>query len=335
MTHPVPVVDLQVATRSTAPAHLIESVKAAVETTGAIQVINHGVPQHLINDFSHRTERLFNLPRTRKARLAGLAGQPGQRGADRGWRREADDFGRLEVERFGVGQYDNVAHARAAGVAPEHLSLYANENVWPDDDSRLHFTAFRYMDSAREVAERVLGLYARTQGLPAGTFPAGADEQAHLSLTVSQYPAWSYADTNRAEDRLLLTDRAFDSAVTVLTQEGEGAGLQILGRNGEWADVPAVPGALLVFSGAVLTWWTNGRLRPARHRVVAGSTVPRRSAAVSYYPALDAVLRPLPVFGGSGFGGTGFSDTGFGHEPVTTWDLLHGGASDWRPVLAS
>jgi len=51
--------------------------------------------------------------------------------------------------------------------------------------------------------------------------------------------------------------------------------------------VPVIPGALQVFSGQLLARWTGGRLRPGRHRVVAGGTVTRRSMAVFVYPALE------------------------------------------------
>jgi isopenicillin N synthase-like dioxygenase len=53
-----------------------------------------------------------------------------------------------------------------------------------------------------------------------------------------------------------------------------------------------------VISGKLLTRWTNGRLRPGRHRVVAGGTVTRRSAAVFCYPSLDTVVAPLAPFTG-------------------------------------
>jgi isopenicillin N synthase-like dioxygenase len=60
--------------------------------------------------------------------------------------------------------------------------------------------------------------------------------------------------------------------------------------------VPVTPGALQVFSGHLLARWTDGRLRPGRHRVVAGGTVTRRSMAVFVYPALDTVVGGVRVW---------------------------------------
>ena len=60
-----------------------------------------------------------------------------------------------------------------------------------------------------------------------------------------------------------------------------GAGVGGANNNGVFYKIPlGTSGALQVLSGTLLTRWTNGRLRPGRHRVVAGGTVTRRSTAV-------------------------------------------------------
>jgi isopenicillin N synthase-like dioxygenase len=318
VTYSIPVIDLEAVTGADAPRDLLDAVKAATEEFGIVQVVNHGVPRDLIDDFSQRTGRLLSLPRARKAELASPTGHP-----YRGWRQWPDDFGRLELERFNVGQFDNAADARAAGLAEEYLGLYAHANVWPADDPGLRDVTHRYIAAARGVAERVLGLYARVQGLPADTFPVSP--LPHLTLTVNDYPTWTYADSDRDEDKLLLLEHADGSAVTVLAQAGDYEGLQIQLPDGDWLPVPIVPGALQVFSGTLLTRWTNGLLRPARHRVVAGGTVTRRSTAVFYYPGLAEVLEPLPAFTEPG------EDTDF--EPVTTWDLVKDGVENYLKVF--
>ena len=92
---------------------------------------------------------------------------------------------------------------------------------------------------------------------------------------MNDYPTWTYPETAADEDKLLLLEHADDSAVTVLAQQGDYEGLQVEGPGG-WIPVPVIPGALQVFSGQLLARWTGGRLRPGRHRVVAGGTVTRR-----------------------------------------------------------
>jgi flavonol synthase len=249
MTHPVPVIDLVAATAPSASGELLDTVKEATEAVGVIQVVNHGVPERLINEFDRRIGRLLALPRGGKGELARPMGH-----------------------------------------------LYTQSNMWLGDSPGLRDLTFRYIAMGQSVAERVLGLYARAQGLPAGTFPISP--LPYLGFTVNNYPVWTYPDTGNDEDKLLLLEHADGSAVTVLTQGGDHQGLQVQLPDGDWLPVPIVPGALQIFSGTLLTRWTNGRLRPARHRMTAGRTAKRRSVAIFYYQGLEQVLEPLAPFVG-------------------------------------
>jgi flavonol synthase len=307
MTSAIPVVDLDAA--SAGDRAQLDAVRAGTEELGAIQVVNHGVPQDLISDLDRHMARLLSLPREEKARLASPHPY-------RGWRQWPDDFGRLELERFNVAQFDGIADASAAGLGEEYLGLYAHANLWPEEDPGLREAAFGYMEASRRLAERMLRLYASAQGLPADAFALGT--LPHFRLTVNDYPTWTYPETARDEDKLLLLEHADDSAVTILAQQGDYKGLQIQAPDGQWIPVPIIPGALQVFSGKLLARWTGGRLRPGRHRVVAGGTVTRRSTAVFVYPSLDAVVTPLGPFAAG-------SDLG----PVLVWDHVKGRVADY------
>ncbi len=285
MTPPVPVID--VAAAEAGDRAQLDAVRTATEEFGAVQVVNHRVPQDLVADLGARAGRLLSRPRAEKAMLASPHPY-------RGWRQWPDDFGRLELERFNVAQFDDIDAARAAGVAEEHLGLFAHANLWPADDPGLRDAALAYIEASRELANRMLGLYAAAQGLPAGSFGLGT--LPHLRLTVNDYPTWTYPETAADEDKLLLLEHADDSAVTVLAQQGDYEGLQVQGPGGRWIPVPVIPGALQVFSGQLLARWTGGRLRPGRHRVVAGGTVTRRSMAVFVYPALETVIDGVRVW---------------------------------------
>ena len=285
MTPAIPVIDVGAA--EAGDRAQLEAVQTGTEEFGAVQVVNHGVPQDLVADLSARAGRLLSLPRAEKAKLASPHPY-------RGWRQWPDDFGRLELERFNVAQFDDIDAARAAGVADEHLGLFAHANLWPADDPGLRDAALAYIEASRGLANRMLGLYAAAQGLPAGSFGLGT--LPHLRLTVNDYPTWTYPETAADEDKLLLLEHADDSAVTVLAQQGDYEGLQVEGPGGVWIPVPVIPGALQVFSGQLLARWTGGRLRPGRHRVVAGGTVTRRSMAVFVYPALETVIDGVRVW---------------------------------------
>ena len=183
MPRAIPVIDLDAA--EAGDNAQLTAVRAATEDLGAVQVVNHGVPHDLIADLGSRMARLLALPRAEKAMLASPHPY-------RGWRQWPDDFGRLELERFNVAQFDDIGHARAAGLADEYLGLYAQANVWPADDPGLREVALAYIEAARRLAGRMLRLYATAQGLPGDTF--GLGELPHLRLTVNDYPTWTYPE---------------------------------------------------------------------------------------------------------------------------------------------
>jgi flavonol synthase len=304
MQYAIPVVDLDDVD--------LEAVRAGTEELGAIQVVNHGVPTELIGDLERRMARLLGRPRADKAKLASPHPY-------RGWRQWPDDFGRLELERFNVAQFDDVAAASAAGVPEAYLGLFAHANIWPADDPGLREAAFGYLAAGRGLAERMLGLYARAQSVPEDAFALG--QLPHVRLTVNDYPIWTYPDPAPDEDKLLLLEHEDDSAVTILAQQGDYEGLQVQGPDGTWIGVPVIPGALQVFSGTLLARWTGGRLRPGRHRVVAGGTVTRRSTAVFVYPSLDVVVEPFGPFA---------ADSAMGHlGSVLVWDHVKDRVADY------
>jgi flavonol synthase len=318
MPYQIPVVDLEAASGDGPPAAVRDAIRDAIERLGIVQVINHGIDPDLIGEFARRTGRLLSLPRSEKARLASPTGHP-----YRGWRQWPDDFGRLELERYNVAQFDTPEEARAGGVREEYLGLFAHPNVWPADDPRLRTVTLGYLNASRALAERMLGLYARALGVPGDSFALGP--VPHVRLTVNDYPTWTYpGDQDAAEDpdevKLLLLEHADDSAITILSQEGDYEGLQVQAPDGGWQPVPIVPGALQVLSGMLLTRWTGGRLRPGRHRVIAGGTDTRRSTAVFCYPGLDTVVAPLEPFAGA---------EGSRDEGVLVWDHVSRRVEDY------
>lgn len=316
MSDDIPVIDLAAALAEDAPEDLLVTVRRAAETIGIVQVVNHGVPTEVIAGFNDGFRRILDLPRAEKEQLTSPTGHP-----YRGWRQWPDDFGRLELERFSIAQYDDTDAARAAGLSAEHATLYEHANVWPPQEPGLRAATHHYHDAFVDVARRVLGLYARVLDVPAETFPLGDD--VYTTVVVNNYPKWPHTAASD-EEKLLLLEHADSSVITVLHQEGDYAGLQGQRPDGTWTPVPIRPDALQVFTGTLLSNWTEGRLRPGRHRVVAGGSVTRRSSAVFVHPGLDTVVEPLPAFA---------DPEGSDFEPVSVWERASGSVEEYLRVF--
>ena len=322
MPNDITLIDLSAAESGDTDA--LAALRHAGEDLGIVQVVGHGVPQELIDDFHDRIGAVLALPRDEKIPLASPTGHP-----YRGWRQWPDDFGRLELERFTIGQYDSVAEAVADGLDEKYAADFAHPNVWPTDELR---TAARaYHEAARLVARRVLALYARALDVDPGVFPVG-DGPDHTQFVVNNYPTWTSDDGGSTdpeagddERKLLLLEHADGSVLTVLHQRGDYDGLQGQRADGSWVPVPIVPGALQVFTGSLLTRWTNGRLRPGRHRVVAGGTVTRLSSGVFWHPRVDTVIEPLAPFVEAG------EEPEF--DPVLIWDTVSDRVEEYLRVF--
>lgn len=80
--------------------------------------------------------------------------------------------------------------------------------------------------------------------------------------------------------------------ITLLAQDGAG-GLEVRAPDGDWVDVPPVPGSLVMNVGDMLHRWSNGRLLSTPHRVVRRRRE-RYSAAFFFDPHMSTVIEPLP-----------------------------------------
>lgn len=316
MTSAVSVVDLALAEAGD-PTQL-DRLRRAGEDLGIVQVVNHGVSQEVVEDFHDRIGAVLALPRESKIPLASPTGHP-----YRGWRQWPDDFGRLELERWSIGDFDSVDEAVAAGLDRSYAGDYSHPNVWPDFDPRLRPAARAYRDAMVALARRVVRAYGVALGQGPDVFPLG-DGPDHTNFTVNNYPTWTYDDEASDEEKLLLLEHADGSVVTVLHQRGGYEGLQGQRADGSWVTVPVVPEALQVFTGYLLTRWTNGRLRPGRHRVVAGGSSTRLSSAVFWHPRVDTVVEPLAPFVGA---------EGPEFDPVLVWDEVKDRVRDYLDVF--
>jgi isopenicillin N synthase-like dioxygenase len=288
VSNPFPLIDLGLVRDGVAPPELLEQLRRAGETVGVIQVINHGVPQELIEEHDRRTTALLARPREEKAELASPTGHP-----YRGWRQWPDDLGRLELERFMFARFDDVDSAVAAGIDREVAEHeYAHRNVWPDDDPGYRELALEFRAEITALAERVLRLFAQALDVPEESFASVGPDTT--SVTFNKYPTWTWPEHATDEDKLLLLEHADGNAITILHQAGDYAGLQVQQPDGSWVAVPIIDGALQVFFGGLISRWTNERWLPGRHRVVSGGQQVRHSTAVFYGPGFDTVVAPIP-----------------------------------------
>ena len=315
-----PIIDLAHSRGGHASADARRELDRAARTIGVIQVVDHGVPLALIEEYDRRTLDLLARSREAKAELASPTGHP-----YRGWRQWPDDLGRLELERFMVARFDDADQAVAAGVDPAIAAeQYGHRNVWPADDPGYRDIVLELRGEVVALAERVLRLFAQVLGVPEDAFASVGPDTT--SVTFNKYPTWTWPDDATDEDKLLLLEHADGNAITILHQAGDYAGLQVQQPDGSWLPVPIVDGALQVFNGGLISRWTNERWVPGRHRVVAGGHEQRHSTAFFYGPGFGTTVAPIPELLEPG------EEPLF--EPITIHDQVRGFVDDYLRVFA-
>ena len=165
-------------------------------------------------------------------------------------------------------------------------------------------TVARYYRAQTLVAETLMRSIARGLGLPESYF-AKAFHNGLSTLRLLHYPRRTPQSMQGiAEEELWVMHQgkrapvvgrahADSGLMTLLAQDGV-PGLQALGPEGVWLDVPPEEGSLAINFGRLLRKWSGDRLKATTHRVIALSDEARFSVPFFYEPSADAEIAPLP-----------------------------------------
>lgn len=277
----IPVLDVSKFLASDDPAFVADFSKACRET-GFVLLTGHGIAQHDIAAIFAAAHAFFALPPDEKARLD-IRQNPHNRGwAALGTENLDDTSDQTDrKEAFNIG-FD---------LATDDPRVLANEpfrgvNIWPDLPG-FRETLLGYYDAVLTLGRDLHRAIADDLDLPSDHFaPYFTEPMATLRLL--HYPA----GTGEGIGAGAHTDYG---SITLLMTDGE-AGLQVRPRDGDWTDVPHVPGAFVMNIGDCLMRWSNDTYVSTPHRV----QVPRRqrrSIAFFLDPNPDAVIAALPGTG--------------------------------------
>ncbi|KAF8772707.1 hypothetical protein HU200_005675 [Digitaria exilis] len=224
-TATIPVVDLSGAPRE----EVVARVKAAAETVGFFQVVNHGVPAELMDAMLAGIKRFNEGPAEAKRRVY-----------TRDTVHKVRFSSNFDLFKSAAASWRDTLFSELAPVPPRPEEL-------PD---AVRDVILEYGEAATKLAVRVLELLSESLGLPSDHLREMGCAEG-LNMVSHYYPPCP-------EPHLTLgtsshTDACF---LTVLLQDGVG-GLQVLvdrdgGGRRRWVDVPPLPGALIVNIGDLL-----------------------------------------------------------------------------------
>ncbi|MEM9056894.1 MAG: 2OG-Fe(II) oxygenase family protein [Pseudomonadota bacterium] len=255
----------------------VAAIAAACEQWGFFQLINHGLPDALIEAVWREARWLFEQPAGLKRAL--------ERSLDNPWGYYCNELTKNQRDKKEVFDYTS------AGVDP----IYASENRWPANRPAFRTTMLAYFDACTALALRLVGVLCEGLGLDRGALESYFAGRHTGFIRLNHYPV---ADPLAAmtTERLSAADMGVHhhsdaGALTLLLQDQVG-GLQVY-RDGYWYAVEPQAGALVINTGDMLQVWSNDRYQAAVHRVLAMREVERYSVPFFFNPRADAVIAPL------------------------------------------
>ena len=215
------------------------------------------------------------------------------------------------------------------GQSDEAKLYFGDDNRWPEDGDAPGFrTAYEAAYRAFEgLCSDLHSVIAASLGLEPDFFSTALSKHVtnlcalhypgrrgdlshasddHASATAPAAPPSEVAAAAAAADADERVHPHTDpTSLTVLYHEnGDASGLQVLiddaAGGAEWTDVGWRPGALIVNVGDILHFWTNGRLKSARHRVLGRGWCSRLSLIYFCMPGYDTPIEaPEALCGGA------------------------------------
>jgi isopenicillin N synthase-like dioxygenase len=250
--------------------------------TGFAVIEGHGIPKALIDEAWAVTRDFFALPDSVKRRYH-VPGGAGQRGYTPFGIETAKGATLSDLKEFWhVARDLPPGHRFADSMAP---------NIWPDDAVPAFRPAMQALFAALEGAgARVLRAIAVHLGQPADFFESPVADGNSILRLLHYPPVPAEADAVRAGAHE-------DINVITLLLGAEEAGLQLLARDGEWLEVPAPDGSLVVNVGDMLQRQTGGQLPSTTHRVVNPAPerrhIPRYSMPFFLHYRPDWLIEPF------------------------------------------
>jgi isopenicillin N synthase-like dioxygenase len=291
----VPVIDLApyFAGDPAGRAAVVDAVRTACETHGFLVITGHGVPQESIDAVYSVSEEFFALPLEEKLACVGPSGNPFEAYAPLGATTYASGPPSL-LEMYHSSRYDTTEEAVANGYPPEVASSLP-ANVWPARPADFAVVWQHYFREMERLADRLLGLFAVTLGLPEDWFADKIDH--HLSnLSANCYPAQlTPPEPGQVRNRAHVDF----STLTILYQDDAPGCVQIYERGHGWREIPALAGSYVVNLGDIMARWTNDRWVATPHRVVNPPAEHAHTQRISipyfHQPNHDTVIEAIPT----------------------------------------
>ena len=261
---------------------LADNIRFIQETIGFYVIVNHSVPQRLIDDAYAALKRFFAIPLEDKIKLRFDEKSVGYIAP------KSTVYVTSKINR-NTKQDLNETLVLALERPDDHPYIqqglrFIGPNKWPDlPGFREPMVAFQH--AIADLGRKMVRLYALALEKPIDYFDRYFEEPIMWTRN-AHYPA-----VEPEENQFGISPHSDHSFLTLLPLS-DVPGLEVLTRSGKWLPADPVPNGIIVNTGEFLNRWTNDRFIASPHRVVP-PVRDRYSMATFFDAAPDAIAEPL------------------------------------------
>ncbi|CAJ1974392.1 unnamed protein product [Sphenostylis stenocarpa] len=245
-------------------AQAVHLLGKACSEWGFFLLINHGIPENLVEKLMKKSREFHDLPMEEK---------------------ESGDKGPFEPIRYGTSfcpQVEKVHYWR------DYLKAITFPQFnFPHKPSGYREVAYDYSQKIRSVTRKLLEGISESLGLASNSIIECTDfDSGHQLFAVNMYPPCPQPHL-----ALGMPSHSDIGLLTLLTQNGIG-GLQVK-HHGKWVNVNPLPNCQIVLLSDQLEVVSNGRYERVLHRAILNNRDTRISVVLANGPALDKEIGPV------------------------------------------
>ncbi|KAK4746026.1 hypothetical protein SAY87_012338 [Trapa incisa] len=249
-------------------------LKRAAAQWGVMHLVNHGIPDELMDRVKKAGDEFFSLPIEEKEKYANDQASGKIQGY--GSKLANNASGQLEWE-------DYYFHL----VFPEDKR---DVSIWPNTPADYKVATEEYARLLRSLATRVMSALSVCLGLEEGRLEkeVGGLEEMLLQMKINYYPKCPQPEL------ALGVEAHTDVSALTFILHNMVPGLQLF-YEGKWVTAKCVPNSIIMHIGDTIEILSNGKYKSILHRGLVNKEKVRISWAVFCEPPKDKIiLRPLP-----------------------------------------
>ncbi len=268
---------------------LAADVKLIQENLGFFAIVNHGIPQSLIDESFAQTAKLFDLSMEEKHRHRVGYHHQGYLPPKSSILKSTAIMEKIAVntKKDTNAAWLFMRNRTADDPKVRNNVRHRGLNQWPESLPEFKSALVAYQTAMERLSLKLLPIYARALGLRAEYFDSMFEAPEYY-----QRCAYYHPEEHMEEGQYALAPHSDGSFLTLLPMTPV-PGLQVMTPAKEWLKVSYVKDALIVNTGQVLNRLSNDHFIATPHRVV-NPPMKRYALTFFFYPDDDASVAPIP-----------------------------------------